>query len=248
VDKLNIFQQSFKIRTGLSEGDLELLRGLPLLAGLDAQSIEALLRDARVERHDSRNVLFIEGDAADRFYVILEGWVKLFRDTASGQESVIAVFGRGESFAEAAMFGSGRMPVSAAAIARARLLVVPAGSFIARIRENSEYALRMMASMSAHLHHLVNQIEQLTVRSTTERLASFLLRLSPASEGDVEITLPVEKHLIAGRLGMQPETLSRSFAKLREVGVETASNNVRIADIGQLRRFVLASSGSEGRA
>jgi CRP-like cAMP-binding protein len=244
MDKPNLFHESFKIGTGLSDVDLELLRSLPLFAGLDAPAIEALLGDARIEVHPTRSLLFIEGDAADRFYVILDGWVKLFRNTASGQESVIAVFGRGDSFAEAAMFGCRRMPVSAEVIARARLLVVPASSFIARIRENSEYALRMMASMSGHLHHLINQVEQLTVRSTTERLAGFLLKLSPAAEGQVQIRLPVEKHLIAGRLGMQPETLSRSFAKLRQIGVETANNNVLITDVAVLRQYVQATESA----
>jgi CRP/FNR family transcriptional regulator, dissimilatory nitrate respiration regulator len=38
---------------------------------------------------------------------VLEGWIRLFRETPEGQESTIGVFGQGESVAEAAVFDSG---------------------------------------------------------------------------------------------------------------------------------------------
>ena len=41
--------------------------------------------------------------------------------------------------------------------------------------------------------------------------------------------------LIAGRLGMKPETLSRSLAKLRAFGVETTGRELMIRDVGALR-------------
>ena len=68
-------------------------------------------------------------------------------------------------------------------------------------------------------HGLVGQIEGLKARSGVQRVAEFLLDLSAGREGEVSVALPYNKALIAGRLGIKPETLSRAFARLRDHGV-----------------------------
>jgi hypothetical protein len=55
--------------------------------------------------------------------------------------------------------------------------------------------------------------------------------------------LPYDKALIAGRLGMQPESLSRAFARLKQIGVHIEQNIAIIDDVGRLRHYV----GSEQR-
>jgi hypothetical protein len=47
--------------------------------------------------------------------------------------------------------------------------------------------------------------------------------------------LPYDKALIAGRLGLKPESLSRAFAKLRSVGVEVHASHVVVHEVTKLR-------------
>ncbi len=234
----------FERRTGITTADLELLGRMPLFSGLAPEALRGLLIESTVRRFPRNTMLFLQGDPADRFYVIFEGWVKLFRDTVDGQESVIAVFTRGESFAEAAVFEERVFPVSSAVVEDARLLVIPAAPFLRQVRRNGDLALRIMASMSVHLRQLVRHIEQLTARSSTERLAGFLCALSGAEAGPARVHLPFDKALIAARLGMQPETFSRSLAKLRSLGVETHGSEVEIADVKVLHRLCEGSGRS----
>lgn len=222
----------------IDPGDLKLIARLPLFAGLDERRLGALLAQAVVRCFERDTILFLQDEPATRFYVVLEGWVRLYRETAEGQESTIGVFARSESFAEAAIFQSGAFPVNGVVIDRARLLVIPAEPFVHELRADPELCLNMMASMSVHLRRLVQQIEQLTVRSSTERLADFLLKLASA-DGSPIIELPWDKALVAARLGMQPETLSRALAKLRRLGVDTKGSRVTIGDFDALRRHCL---------
>lgn len=210
---------------------------VPLFKGMPVDTISRLLATARAEDASRGQILFVQDEPADRFYVVLDGWVKLFRETEAGQESVLAIFGPGETFAEAAMFEQGSFPASAVAVTAAKLLMVPAASFLRHIRENPDYALNIMATMSRHLRRLVDQVEQLTVRSSTERVAGFLVHLTHRTSGAAVVRLPMEKALIAGRLGMQPETLSRCLARLRALGVDASGEDVRINDVAQLRRL-----------
>lgn len=223
--------------TRLTDEDRLVLARVPLLRGLDEAARRDVTGDGAVKLYRRGATLFIQGDPAEAVFVILDGWIKLFRTTQEGAESVIAVFSRGESFAEAAIFDRSVYPVSAMAIEDSRLLLLPARPFIAKLERNSAYALAMLASMSSRLRRLVRQIEQLTVRSSTERLADFLLSLCDGASGSAMIRLPLEKALIAGRLGMQPETFSRALSKLRQHGVQCRGNEVTIKDIDALARF-----------
>jgi len=235
--------QRLHLATGMTPRDFELVGQVPLFAGLERGRLVELLTDAWVRRVARNTILFLQDEPARCFFVILEGWVRLYRETPGGHESVIAVLAPGESFAEAAIFLNGVYPVNAAVVENARLLCVPSQPFLRRLRESPDLCLNMMASMSVHLRRLVQQIEQLTVRSSAERLADFLLKLTPKEEGESAIIeLPWDKALVAARLGMQPETLSRSLAKLRRIGVETEGSRVVIRDLAGLRQF---SAGEE---
>lgn len=227
----------FARRTGISEPDFEVLGRLPLFSRLSRDALEHMLSDAWVHDFGRGHVLFIQGEPVERFYVIFDGWVKLFRETISGDESVIAVFAAGESFAEAAMFDNALYPVSAMTVEDSRLLVVPADTFMHKLRESNDYAMNMMAAMSRHLRTLVRQIEQLAAKSSTQRVAGFLLRLCPPDSEQAMVSLPLEKALIAGRLGMQPETFSRSLKKLQSLGVRNSRSDVQIEDVAALRDY-----------
>lgn len=226
---------TFVRRTGITLQDMLALCRLPLFSGLENRVIAELLSHAWVQSYPRNAVLFLQEEPAERFYVIFDGWVKLYRTSHQGEESVIGVFTRGESFAEAAIFDKAVYPVTASTVEDSRLLVVPAKHFLQHLSEHGEYALKMMASMSRHMRRMVQQVEQLTLKSSTQRVAGFLLRLCPRERGPVVIQLPLDKALIAGRLGMQPETLSRSLAKLRQVGVVSKGAQVSIADVDALR-------------
>jgi CRP/FNR family transcriptional regulator, dissimilatory nitrate respiration regulator len=222
---------------GLTREDMAVVRGLPLFQGMSDHVLAHLLGGGLVRSYERRTLLFLQGEEASRLFVVLDGAVRLFRSTADGQDSTIALLGPGESLAEAAIFDGGRYPVNACVAEPGRLLVVPAASFLARLRENPDLALNLLAAMSRHLRRLVAKIEQLSSYSALERVTEFLLRLCPADQGGVEIALPQDKVLIAARLNMQPETLSRALARLRAHGVTTVGSRVIIADVERLRRL-----------
>jgi CRP/FNR family transcriptional regulator, dissimilatory nitrate respiration regulator len=233
-----------RLPPGLLPADLELIRRTPLLGGLDQRALAELLEHAAVRRFENDAVLFLQDEPATSFYVVLDGWVRLYRETAEGQESTIAILTPGESFAEATLFMGGTYPVTAAVVDGARLLMIRGQPFLRQLHANPALALNMLASMSVHLRRLVRQVEQLTVRSSTERLADFLLRLAPTGGTSAIIELPWDKALVATRLGMRPETLSRSLAKLRDLGVEAHGARITIREVKTLRQYLAGQTRS----
>lgn len=221
----------------MDERDLKIVCGTRLFAGLRPETVSGLLQGSAPRTRSKGQMLFEQGDPARAFYIVLDGWVKVFRPSIVGDEAVFGVFTSGETFGEAAMFIQGRYPAAAQVVEEARMIAVHAEVFRKRVLDEPNLAFQMLAAMSRHLHSLVNQVEQLQTRSSAQRLAQFLVSLAPVSVGAAVVGLPYDKSLIAHRLGMKPESLSRAFVRLRSQGVTTDGNRVIVNDIGQLREY-----------
>ncbi len=225
------------MRTVLTDSDCAVARSTPMFSALSPAAFDVILSHAEVRCHARHEMLFEQDDEATEFYLVLEGWTKLSRMTAGGDEAVVGIFRRGDCFGEAPCLSGGRYPVSAQTVTEARLMMLPARRIIELVRAQPEIGLSMLASTSLHLRRLVDQIEELKARTGAQRLAEFLIGLAPIDEGPCTIALPYEKLLIAGSIGIKPESLSRAFQRIRPVGVRISQNMVVIRDVAALAEF-----------
>jgi len=208
-----------------------------LLAAAPEAVLDAVLASARLRTIDRGATVFLQGERASAIYIVAEGWVKLYRIAPNGAEAVVGVFTKGSSFGEAVAFRHDTYPVSAEAVTDCSLIRIEADAMLRLLRDNPEVAIMMLSATYVHLHSLVQQVEALKAQTGAQRVAEFLLELSPCADGACEVILPYDKFLIAGRLGMKPESLSRAFVKLRDQGVTIRQNNAAIADVAVLRSF-----------
>lgn len=209
-----------------------------LLAAVPRDAQDKILAAARERDMERGATVFLQGETASAVYIVVEGWVKLYRIAPNGAEAVVGVFTRGHSFGEAVAFTHDTYPVSAECATDCKLVRVETESILRLIRAEPGLALSLLAATFAHLHRLVAQIEGLKAQTGPQRVAEFLLELTKSEVGPCEVTLPYDKVLIAGRLGMKPESLSRAFAKLREHGVAIKQNVAEITDVASLRDYV----------
>ena len=210
-----------------------------LLNSLNDDMRDRLLRDAIRRSYAEGETIFLQGDPAKAVFIVLSGFIKLSRMTPSGTEAVVAIMGRNRSFAEAMVLRGEPYPVSAEAISDCTLLQIDGVRLRQFLLENQEFAIRMLASTFVHLQGLIDQIERLKAHTGVQRVAQFLADLTDLETGPCEVNLPYNKRLIAGHLGMQPESLSRAFARLREHGVRVDANKAEIDDIAALRLLAL---------
>lgn len=222
----------------ISGNDLEIASQSVLLGGLPPQLAQEIISHGALRDAARGETVFLQDEPAISVFVVLSGWVKLYRMSSNGTEAVVSVFTAGQSFGEAVAFRGGVYPVNAEAVTDARLLRVDAPGMVARMRGNPEICMAILSATYLHLHGLVGQIEQLKARSGAQRVGEFLLQFCRPEAGAATVTLPYDKALIAGRLGMKPESLSRAFGKLKEAGVTIRNAEAEIADVARLEAFV----------
>jgi len=228
----------------LTPGDLQIITRIAVFRGLKPETVEHIVAPATAIMLRAHEPLFRQGDPATAFFIVIDGWIKLYRITIAGEEAVIHILTKGDSFAEAVAFTGTRYPASAEAVSDARVARIPADHVVRCIRESPDIALAMIASTSLHLHHLVQQVEQLKAQSGVQRVAEFLVSLAPVEHGSCDIALPYDKVLIAARLGLKPESLSRAFAKLKSLGVSVHASHVAINDVAKLHQLATDDRGS----
>ncbi len=218
----------------------EELRRLPVLAALSDEQLARVRRAARLVELAEGEHLFEHGQRAERFFMLREGRIKLYRLSPEGDEKVIEIIRPGQSFAEAVMFMEGkRYPVSAQALVRSELIAFDNAVFLQILRESVDTCFRVMAAMSMRLRARVNEIEALALQNATLRLVNYLLGELPEDAGDsAEIRLPAPKNVIASRLSVQPETLSRILHQLCDKGLITVQGRtITVHDVPALRRY-----------
>jgi CRP/FNR family transcriptional regulator, dissimilatory nitrate respiration regulator len=215
--------------------ELPPLRDFPLFAMVDEASLHRLALEAKVEIYQDGEAIFRQGDPATAMMVIVTGFVKLHRTSASGDETVVCVKSNHAAITESPSSGTEIFHVSAEAVGTTCVLKIPSGRFIRIMADSPMLAIAALEEAKRMIGELIGELESLKSHSADQRLARFLLSLCPTDAEHRRFRLPYDKRLIAARLGVTQETLSRAFARLREFGVRTETRDVFVESASRLR-------------
>ncbi|MDP2792859.1 MAG: Crp/Fnr family transcriptional regulator [Sulfurisoma sp.] len=221
-----------------------LLSRLPLFQELTPEQIAPIAAGTREKRLVKGEMQFQKGDQPKGFFIIVYGQMKLAFPSASGNEKVVEILGPRQSFGEAVMFMDRPYPIFAEALVDTLLLHVSMQAVFELLGADPTFARRMLAGMATRLHSLINDVESYSLRSSAQRVIGYLLQHCPQQgeecEGALEISLPTSKQVIASRLNLTPETLSRIFHELSEAGLITVQGKViKAHDMRRLREYDL---------
>lgn len=225
---------------------LTLFAKLPLFSGITTEALSIFTASAIVKSIPKGEIIYIEEEKAEYFYIIQKGWIKLFRETLDGSEAVIDILSDFHIFAEFTIFDNGVYSSSAEAVEDSVLISLPTNLLKEQINQNQTLVFNMFSAMSHRQKQQDKTIEHLTILTASQRIGCFLLRLCPKNKThDIVIQLPYDKLLLASRLGMQPETFSRALSTLRKkTGINVSGARIDIDDISNLSNFVCSGCSS----
>lgn len=199
----------------ITEHSLNLLKRAPLLNALDSEQFNALLATASVYDLVEGEFLFQQGQRLEQIFICTEGFIKLFRLTPNGDEKIVEIISAGNSFAEAVLFlGGQQYPVHAVALKAAQVVGINAAQYQQTLRASVDVCFNLMGLMSKRMHWLLTEVDRLTLHNATFRLLTWLLEAPAYSKNTVLLDVP--KHVLASRLSIKPETLSRILKRLSE--------------------------------
>jgi CRP/FNR family transcriptional regulator, dissimilatory nitrate respiration regulator len=217
----------------------EVLARLPLFSELNREEVSMLLPGVREYKASANEMLFNKGDRLDGIYVVVKGQVKLCIPSQQGVEKVIGTLNAGAAFAEAIVFLDIPCPVSAQATQDSLLLVANKKVLLDVLDCDPRFGRKMLASLSMKLHQLMADMETCTLMNSVQRVVCFLSHQAPEQAAEkYEVRLDTSKQMLASRLSLAPETLSRVLHHLVTAGlIEVQGRTLRILDAQRLKSF-----------
>lgn len=193
----------------------DILNQIQFFEDLSGESRNVLAGICIPKQLKKKEILFLEGDKGFSVYILTVGIIQLYKTSPEGREIVIKVVKPGEMFAEVILFEENRYPVSAVALVRSKLLLIPKHQFTCLL-ENEKFRIEFIGSMMKKMRYLADQIKYLTSTDVEERLLMFLKE--QFGEFD-ETVCQLSKKDVAAAIGTTPETLSRILLRLKKEGV-----------------------------
>src|ERR1700722_16281988 len=201
---------------GHPEFSLGCLRGASLFSNLSDEDLARFQDAAQMRSYKKGKILYLQDEAAEYFYVLCGGWLKLFHTTQEGEEVVVDMLTAGHMVGENSIFEHGFHTSNAEVVEDVLLFSIPSNLLKDQIRINPALALSMLSSMSRHHRRHYGEIARNAMLSAPQRIGIFMLRLCPAGKNkDIILHLPYDKTLIAYTLGMKGATFSRALNILR---------------------------------
>lgn len=173
-----------------------------------------------VRRHPAGTVLFREGEAGEKMFLIRAGKVNIVKRIAES-EITLAVLGAGEFFGEMALLENLPRSAGATVVEDAQLIEIEQEHFETLVRTRGEIALRMLRRLSGRLREAGRQIQALMSRSGAARALSLLRTLAepPAADGTRFLPAGTTIAELTARAGLKTDEAERVAHTFQRAGL-----------------------------
>jgi len=200
----------------------------------------ALRAAGRRVRYRRGQALFIEGDLADRVFVIERGWVLISSVAPGGREIVLGLRGPGDVIGDLSALDGAPRSATALAAGAVEATVAP-GSVLLDALGDASAAMELLRVLAARLRDADRKRLEFAALDTLGRVAWRLGELSERFGEDtadgLELELPLSQEQLASWCGASREATVKALAALRTLGcISTGRRSVLIRDPEALRR------------
>lgn len=202
--------------------DPSLVADLPLFQSLRPEQVEDVLAASRALRVPKNQAVFAQGEAADRFYLLLDGRLRVVRTTPEGQQIVVRFIGPGELFGIAMALRIPSYPGTAVAVTDSVALAWPNALWLDLVRKYPSLALNALHTVGGRLQDANARIVEMATQQVERRIAHALLRLANQAGRKVDegvlINFPISRQDIAEMTGTTLHTVSRTLSAWEDKG------------------------------
>lgn len=193
---------------------------MPLFGGLDAALLAGISATSCRKKAVTKERIYGQGDASHAFFYVLSGHVRRAIMSAEGDEKLIDIVAAGRHFGLAELFGGRRYASYAEAVEPTVLLEIGKDGLIAAMEGSRDLSFRVLTALAERQLAFEQEVAVTSFHSGCRRLLDYLLgEAGPNLEGNRVIKLQISKSLIAKRIGMTAESLSRALRDLSNAGL-----------------------------
>lgn len=225
--------------------DESLLTPMPPFSRLEKRQIREILDLASVRRFDEGVAVFEEGAPAERFYMLLDGYIRVMRITPTGEQVIALHIPSGQLFGIAQAIGRTTYPATSVTASEAIVLGWPMRLWDQFVAQYDGFATETYKTVGQRLGEMNNRIVEMATQQVEQRVANSLLRLINQTgrkvEAGIEIDFPITRQDLSEMTGTTLHTVSRLMSAWEKQGL-VASRRKRIT-VTDAHRLVLICRG-----
>lgn len=218
----------------------------PVFRKLAPQDLRTIAQAAAVRRYEKGQVIFEQASAADAFYTIASGRVKIFRMLPTGKDLILEIFGPGDPLGAIAAYDGRPFPASAVALEDTICVVIPRPVFFTLLEQHPSLVRGLMLGMTVRLVELTNRLAQMSGTRIEPRFARLFLKLAAEmgrkERGGTFIPLALSRQELADVTGTTIETSIRIMSRWNKEDVVRTEKDGFIV----IAREVLETAAAEG--
>jgi CRP/FNR family transcriptional regulator, nitrogen oxide reductase regulator len=226
--------------------DESLLTGLPPFRKLDRPRIREILDEAQSLRFDPGVAVFSEGMAVDRFFLLLDGHIRVLRTTPGGDQIIVLHIAPGQLFGIGAALGRTTYPATAMTADECIVLAWPNRLWAEFTARYEGFATESYKVVGERVGEMNNRLVELATQQVEQRIACAILRLVTQMgrkvESGIEIGVPITRQNLSDMTGTTLHTVSRLLSGWERDGI-VASERRKITVTAPHRLVELSGAG-----
>ncbi|MBE9639193.1 MULTISPECIES: Crp/Fnr family transcriptional regulator [Roseobacteraceae] len=215
--------------------DESLLSGLPPFSRLSRSQIREILDQASSRRYEEGVAIFREGHDADRFFLLLDGYLRVIRTTPGGEQIIVLHISPGQLFGIAPALQRDTFPATSVAAAESIALSWPVRLWPEFTAKYDGFATESYKTLGARLGQIQETLTEMATQAVEKRVAAAVLRMVNQSgrktEKGIEIAFPVTRQNISDMTGTTLHTVSRLLSAWEKAGmVQSTRKHIVVTD------------------
>lgn len=192
------------------------LQEVPLFQGLTDTELASVKACLREKSFDKGEILFSEGKACERIFIVQSGRVKLYRTASSGREQILESLGPGDTCACNPGSLTWSCMSTAEAVSPCTVWYLSRDDYLRMVQANSKLSQTLNRIFAERLKSFSCLIEEVSLKDVKKRLVRFLLDMLAEKKGKGEtLFIPFTREEIAQRIGAARETVARNLYQLK---------------------------------
>lgn len=197
----------------------EILKQFEMFNSLDEKELETIEQISYSKKYNENEIVFFEGEDPQYFYLLVSGFVKVYKVDNKGNEIVLHNFAGATMIAEMAALEEFNFPATAVCEEQCEFILIKKNEFINLLKNNPELSFKVIKSLTRKIKNIENSLSRNLIYDSTTKVANFIY------ENPI-IFKETKNRQIAKNLNITPETLSRVLRKFKDLNIIDKEHNL----------------------
>lgn len=208
------FSNEFADFNSLCIGQLEIFNNLSL------QEISAVVNATFRKVYNEGEIIFSQGDRAEKMFLVKAGRIKLSKLTYEGDEIILDFRKSGDFLGEYILTETFEYPVTATCVERSLICGFTKNNFEKLVLEYPQIGLKVIKNLCKHIEILTAKQEVLAIKNIEDKLYNLLLNIArfhgKQSKEGIIIDIPLTHEELGFLIGAHRVSITRALKLLKD--------------------------------